>query len=103
MRRNFHQSVRDCYVGEDGGKPVGITAVGKVGRHEARVCGVVGAVAGADIEGELDLAALVEALADFMLEVTAGGGSSGSNESWYGRGNNTESVESEGRCRCRRG
>ena len=45
---------------------------------------------GADIEGELNLAALVEALADFMLEVTAGGGSSGSNESWYGRGNNTE-------------
>ena len=74
MRRNFHQSVRDCYVGEDGGKPVGIAAVGKVGRHEARVCGVVGAVAGADIEGELNLAALVEALADFMLEVTAGGG-----------------------------
>ena len=102
MRRNFHQSVRDCYVGEDGGKPVGIAAVGKVGRHEARVCGVVGAVAGADIEGELDLAALVEALADFMLEVTAGGGSSRSNEGWYGRGNNTESVESEGRCRCRR-
>ena len=33
MRRNFHQSVRDCYVGEDGGKPVGIAAVGKVGRH----------------------------------------------------------------------
>ena len=86
MRRNFHQSVRDCYVGEDGGKPVGIAAVGKVGRHEARVCGVVGAVAGADIEGELNLAALVEALADFVLEVTAGGGSSGSNESWYGRG-----------------
>jgi hypothetical protein len=56
----------------------------------------VGAVAGADIEGELNLAALVEALADFMLEVTAGGGSSGGNESWYGRGNNTESVESEG-------
>ena len=51
---------------------MGIAAVGKVGRHEARVCGVVGAVAGADIEGELDLAALVEALADFMLEVTAG-------------------------------
>ena len=102
MRRNFHQSVRDCYVGEDGGKPVGIAAVGKVGRHEARVCGVVGAVAGADIEGELNLAALVEALADFMLEVTAGGGSSRSNEGWYGRGNNTESVESEGRCRCRR-
>jgi hypothetical protein len=50
---------------------VGIAAVGKVGRHEARVCGVVGAVAGADIEGELNLAALVEALADFMLEVTA--------------------------------
>ena len=74
MRRNFHQSVRDCYVGEDGGKPVGIAAVGKVGRHEARVCGVVGAGAGADIEGELNLAALVEALADFMLEVTAGGG-----------------------------
>lgn len=72
---------------------MGIAAVGKVGRHEARVCGVVGAVAGADIEGELNLAALVEALADFMLEVTAGGGSSGSNESWYGRGNNTESVE----------
>ena len=64
---------------------MGIAAVGKVGRHEARVCGVVGAVAGADIEGELDLAALVEALADFMLEVAAGGGSSGSNESWYGR------------------
>ena len=52
---------------------MGIAAVGKVGRHEARVCGVVGAVAGADIEGELNLAALVEALADFMLEVTAGG------------------------------
>ena len=103
MRRNFHQSVRDCYVGEDGGKPVGVAAVGKVGRHEARVGRVVGAVAGADIEGELNLAALVEALADFMLEVTAGGGSSGSNESWHGRGNNTESVESEGRCRCRRG
>ena len=82
---------------------MGVAAVGKEGRHEARVCGVVGAVAGADIEGELNLAALVEALADFMLEVTAGGGSSGSNESWHGRGNNTESVESEGRCRCRRG
>ena len=41
---------------------MGVAAVGKVGRHEARVCGVVGAVAGADIEGELDLAALVEAL-----------------------------------------
>ena len=103
MRRNFHQSVRDCYVGEDGGKPVGIAAVGKVGRHEARVCGVVGAVAGADIEGELDLAALVKALTDFMLEMAAGGGSSGSNESWHGWGNNTESVESEGRCRRRRG
>ena len=63
----------------------------------------MGAVAGADIEGELDLAALVEALADFMLEVMAGGGSSGGNESWYGRGNNTEPVESEGRYRCRRG
>ena len=93
MRRNFHQSVRDCYVGEDGGKPVGVAAMGKVGRHEARVGRVVGAVAGADIEGELNLAALVEALADFMLEVTAGGGSSGSNESWHGWGNNTESVE----------
>ena len=53
----------------------------------------MGAVAGADIEGELDLAALVEALADFMLEVTAGGGSSGSDKSWHGRGNDTESVE----------
>ena len=72
---------------------MGIAAVGKVGRHEARVCGVVGAVAGANIEGELNLAALVEALADFMLEVAAGGGSSGSNESWHGWGNNTESVE----------
>ena len=93
MRRNFHQSVRDCYVGEDGGKPVGVAAMGKVGRHEARVGRVVGAVAGADIEGELDLAALVKALTDFMLEMAAGGGSSGSNESWHGWGNNTESVE----------
>ena len=72
---------------------MGVAAVGKVGRHEARVCGVVGAVAGADIEGELDLAALVKALTDFMLEMAAGGGSSGSNESWHGWGNNTESVE----------
>ena len=46
---------------------MGVAAVGKVGRHEARVCGVVGAVAGADIEGELNLAALVEALADRPL------------------------------------
>ena len=71
MRRNFHQSVRDCYVGENGGKPVGVATVGKVGRHKAGVCGIVGAVAGADIEGELDLAALVEAFADFVLELSA--------------------------------
>ena len=76
---------------------MGVATVGKVGRHEAGVCGIVGAVAGADIEGELDLAALVEALADFMLEVTAGGGSSGGNKSWHGWGNNTESVEGVGR------
>ena len=82
---------------------MGVAAVGKVGRHEARVCGVVGAVAGADIEGELNLAALVEALADFMLEVTAGGGSSGGNKGWHGWGNNTESVEGEGCFRRRRG
>ena len=56
---------------------MGIAAVGKVGRHEAGVCGVVGAVAGADIEGELNLAALVEALAeiaDFVLKVPASRG-----------------------------
>ena len=47
---------------------MGIAAVGKVGRHEARVCGVVGAVAGADTEGELNLAALVEALAEEVGE-----------------------------------
>ena len=82
---------------------MGVATVGKVGRHEAGVCGIVGAVAGADIEGELDLAALVEALADFMLEVTAGGGSSGGNKSWHGRGNNTESVEGEGCFGRRRG
>ena len=58
----------------------------------------MGAVADADIEGELDLAALVKALTDFVLEMAAGGGSSGSKESWHGWGDNTESVEGESRC-----
>ena len=52
---------------------MGVATVGKVGRHEAGVCGVVGAVAGADIEGELNLAALVEALADLTVDFQSSG------------------------------
>ena len=49
MRCNFHQSVGDCDVGEYGGKPVGVATVGEIGRHEARMCWVMGQVACSDV------------------------------------------------------
>jgi hypothetical protein len=79
---NLHQSVWDSYVGENGGEPVDVAVVGKVGGGEARVGTVVGDVTGADVEGKLDLAAEVEAFADFVLQVSGRKSGSAGNEWW---------------------
>ena len=82
MRRNFHQSVRDCYVGEDGGKPVGIAAVGKVGGCKPRVGRVVGKVKLANVEGQLNLALEVEFLRYGMLKMACRGSGRVGREEW---------------------
>ena len=74
MRCNFHQSVRDRNVGEDCGEPVGVATLGKIGRHEVGVFWVMVQIALSDVRCKLDLAVLVEAFADSVLEVSAGCG-----------------------------
>ena len=48
--------------------------MGKIGRHEAGMLWVMVQIALTDVRCKLDLAALVEAFADSVLEVSAGRG-----------------------------